>query len=107
MFYACMAVAAWLVWRQQGMGAARIPLALFGIQLVLNVACCWLFFGFQSPGLAAIDVFLLLAAIVVTRIAFWRRSVIAGLLLVPYLAWVGLASAMNVVIWWMNALVAS
>jgi tryptophan-rich sensory protein len=101
--YACMAVAAWLVWRQQGMIAARIPLVIFGIQLVMNVAWSWLFFGLQSPGLAVIDIFLLLAAIIATLIAFWRRSGIAGLLLVPYFGWVGFASALNVAIWWMNS----
>jgi benzodiazapine receptor len=84
------------------MAASRAPLAIFGIQLGLNVAWSWLFFGFQSPGLAVIDIFLLLAAIIATLIAFWRRSVVAGLLFVPYLGWVGFAGALNVAIWWMN-----
>lgn len=100
--YTCMAVAAWIVWRQKGTAAAQVPLIVFGIQLALNVAWSWLFFGLQSPGLAVIDIFLLLAAIIATLIAFWRRSVIAGALLVPYLGWVGFASALNVAIWWMN-----
>ncbi len=100
--YAWMAVAAWIVWRQKGTAAAQAPLIIFGIQLAQNVAWSWLFSGLQSPGLAMIDIFLLLAAIVATLIVFWRRSVIAGALLVPYLGWVGFASALNVAIWWMN-----
>jgi tryptophan-rich sensory protein len=100
--YTCMAVAAWLVWRQRGMADALAPLAIFGIQLGLNVAWSWLFFGFQSPGLAVIDILLLVAAIAATLVAFWRRSLAAGVLLVPYLGWVGFASVLNVAIWRLN-----
>ena len=50
--YLCMAVAAWLVWRQKGWLAARGPLALFGVQLALNTLWSCLFFGLHSPGLA-------------------------------------------------------
>ena len=35
--YFCMAIAAWLVWRQGGVSDAKLPLTLFGFQLVLNV----------------------------------------------------------------------
>ena len=35
--YATMAVAAWLVWRQGGFAVAHGPLALFLVQLALNV----------------------------------------------------------------------
>jgi tryptophan-rich sensory protein len=101
--YTCMAVAAWLVWRQKGIADARVPLTFFGIQLGLNVAWSWLFFGLQSPGLAVIDIVLLLAGIAATLLAFWRRSVIAGVLLMPYLGWVGFATLLNVAIWRLNA----
>ena len=101
--YASMAVAAWLVWRQSGWAGARGPLALFAGQLGLNVAWSWLFFGLQSPGLACLDILLLLAAILATLIAFWRRSIAAGALLLPYFVWVGFATALNLAIWRMNA----
>jgi tryptophan-rich sensory protein len=101
--YFCMAVAAWLVWRQKGVVGAGGPLALFGVQLVLNVLWSCLFFGLRSPGLAFAEILLLWAAIAATMVAFWRRSVPAGLLFVPYLAWVSFASVLNFTIWRLNA----
>jgi hypothetical protein len=46
--YISMAVAAWLVWRQGELW--QWPLALFAVQLALNAAWSWLFFGFHMPG---------------------------------------------------------
>lgn len=101
--YLMMAFSAWLVWRQAGLAGARLRLALFGIQLVLNSLWSVLFFGLQSPGAAAVEIILLWAAILATLLAFWRRSSLAAALLVPYLAWVSFAVVLNVAIWWMNA----
>lgn len=101
--YFCMAVAAWLVWRQGGFSGATLPLALFGLQLGLNVLWSCLFFGLQSPGLAFLEVLLLGVAIAATMVTFWQRSMIAGILFVPYLAWVTFASVLNVTIWRLNA----
>lgn len=101
--YIAMAVAAWLVWRQAGLAAARWPLGLFAVQLGLNVAWSWLFFGLRSPALGLIDILLLWIAIAATLASFWRRTTAAGLLLAPYLAWVTFAAALNSAIWWLNA----
>lgn len=100
--YAAMAVAAWLVWRQKGLAGARWPMALFAVQLGLNAAWSWLFFGLQSPGLGLVDIVLLWIGIAATMAAFWRRSAAAGLLLAPYLAWVTFAAALNHAIWRLN-----
>ena len=97
--YLSMAVAAWLVWRK---GNAVMTLVLFAVQLAFNAAWSWLFFGLHSPGLGFADIVLLWAAIVATTIAFWRRSLVAGLLFVPYLAWVSFASVLNFAIWRLN-----
>lgn len=101
--YASMAVAAWLVWRRRGLAGARGAWALFAVQLALNVGWSWLFFGLRSPGLALLEIVVLLVAIAATLAAFWRRSLAAGLLLVPYLGWVGFAALLNFAIWMMNA----
>lgn len=90
-----MAVAAWIVWRQAGFAGAKLPLALFAIQLTLNSLWSVLFFGLQNPGAAVVEIILLWAAILATLIAFWRRSSWAGGLLVPYLAWVSFAAVLN------------
>jgi tryptophan-rich sensory protein len=103
LLYLMMAVAAWLVWRQAGFREAKLPLALFAIQLGLNSLWSMLFFGLQNPGAAAVEIILLWAAILATLIAFWKRSPWAGGLLVPYLAWVSFAAVLNVAIWRLNA----
>ena len=101
--YLGMAVAAWLVWRQKGLSAARGALTLFGVQLGLNVAWSWLFFGLRNPGLGFVDILSLWVAIAATLVAFWWRSVLAGLLFAPYLAWVTFAAVLNYSIWQSNA----
>jgi translocator protein len=98
--YLSMAVAAWLVWRK---GNALVPLTIFVVQLLFNAAWSWLFFWLHSPGAALVDIVLLWAAILATTIIFWRRSLGAGLLFVPYLAWVSFATALNFAIWILNA----
>jgi tryptophan-rich sensory protein len=98
--YAMMALAAWLVWRQVGW---RNPaLGLFFVQLALNLAWSLLFFGLQLIGAALAEILLLLALIAATTSAFWRIDRRAGLLLVPYLLWVGYASLLNGAIWLLN-----
>lgn len=99
--YLSMAVAAWLVWRKDGLW--QWPLALFAIQLALNAAWSWLFFGFHMPGAAIFEVVVLWLAILATTIAFWPKSLAAGILMLPYLGWVGFASVLNFTIWRLNA----
>jgi tryptophan-rich sensory protein len=101
--YVAMAVAAWLVWRQGGIAGAKVPLALFGVQLALNTLWSCLFFGLENPGLAFAEVLLLWVAIATTMVTFWFRSKVAGLLFVPYLAWVTFAAFLNFTVWRLNA----
>lgn len=102
LLYLMMAIAAWLIWRRAGLLGARVPLALFMIQLVFNGLWTILFFGLQNPRAAVIDILLLWAAIFATLVVFWKRSMPAGVLLLPYLLWVTFAAALNVAIWQMN-----
>ena len=97
--YLCMVISAWLVWRQDGVAGAAGSLTLFGVQLVLNLAWPCFFFGLQNPGTAFADVVLLWPAIAAMMAAFWFRSALAGLLFVPYLAWVSFAAVLNFVVW--------
>ncbi|MEI2261967.1 tryptophan-rich sensory protein [Stenotrophomonas indicatrix] len=100
--YALMALAAWLVWRQGGWRAAAPALALYLLQLALNVLWSWLFFGWKQGALAFADIALLLALIVATIVAFHRVRPAAAWLLLPYLAWVTFASALNYAVWQAN-----
>ena len=100
--YLLMAVAAWLVWRQGGFAAQRMPLTLFVFQLAPNALWSWLFFAWQMGGLAFADILLLCLLIVVTIWQFARVSPLAAGLLTPYLAWVSFASALNLSLWQLN-----
>jgi tryptophan-rich sensory protein len=100
--YALMALAAWRVWRAAGTQAARGALALFGLQLALNLGWSWLFFGRQQPGWALAELGLLWLAIAACTAAFARHDRIAALLLAPYLLWVSFAGYLNATIWLLN-----
>jgi benzodiazapine receptor len=99
LLYVTMGVAAWLVWARAGWGWPLLP---FVVQLVLNGAWTWLFFGLRSPELALLDIVALWVMILVTLIVFWRVHPVAGGLLLPYLAWVTFAGALNAAIWHLN-----
>lgn len=101
--YAMMAVAAWLVWQRGGFTRQRVALSLFVVQWVFNALWSPIFFGMQRPGLAFLDLVLLWIALMATLAAFWRVRPVAGVLLVPYAAWVTFAGALNFTIWRLNA----
>jgi benzodiazapine receptor len=98
--YASIALSGWLVWRQAGIAGAALPLSVFLVQLLLNAAWMPIFFGLHRLGLALVEILVLWAAILATIILFQRVSLAAAMLLVPYLAWVGFAAALNYSIWW-------
>ena len=75
---------------------------LFAAQLAANALWSWLFFGWHLGAAAAVEVLILLALIVATVIAFFRTSRVAGLLILPYLAWVGFASLLTWAVWRSN-----
>ena len=100
--YLFMATAAWLVWKQHGMMPALFPLGLYVAQLLLNAAWTWLFFGFHHIGLALLNVLVLWVLLLVTFFVFWDQSPLAGALLIPNLAWLAFAAALNAVIWQKN-----
>jgi len=100
--YLLMAVAAWLVtlngeWRQR-----RLPLALFILQLAVNAAWSWLFFGLQRPGWALLNILMLWGLVSVTVVLFLNTRRVAGILLLPYWGWLTLAAALNAAIWRLN-----
>jgi translocator protein len=102
LLYLFMAVAAWRVWRT-GDNRVTIALTLYFVQLVLNVTWSLVFFGLEAPGLAFLEILLLILAIAVTMVVFFRIDQIAGWLFVPYLAWVCFAAALNFAIWRLNS----
>lgn len=103
LLYILMGIAAWLVWRVGwDKPAVRTALAVFAAQLVLNGLWSVLFFGLRSPGIALAEIVVLWCLIVATAVLFFRLDTRAGLLLMPYLAWVTFASGLNLSIWSLN-----
>jgi translocator protein len=98
--YLALGVAAWLVWRA---GGGWSLLVLWAVQLAVNGLWTPLFFGLHRPDLAFADVVVLWALVAAMVVAFWRVTPAAGALLVPYLAWVTFAAALNLALWRLNA----
>lgn len=91
--YTLMVIAYILVWRTGS--SAKSWRVAFAVQAGLNLFWSLMFFGARTPegGLAVI--FMLLAAIVVNMVLFWKHSRWAGILLIPYLLWVSFATVLN------------
>jgi tryptophan-rich sensory protein len=103
LLYALMGLAAFLVWqRGPQRGRARTALVAFGGQLALNAGWSFAFFGARSPSLGLVVILGLWAALAWTMVLFFRVRPAAGWLLVPYLAWVTYALALNAAIWHLN-----
>ena len=102
LLYLLMAIAAWLVWLEPRSSQRTVALTLFVVQLVVNALWSWLFFAWHRGALALLDVLVLLALIVAMLGAFWRTRPLAGMLLVPYVAWVAFASELTFVVWRAN-----
>jgi tryptophan-rich sensory protein len=100
--YAAMGVAAALIWRAGRTSAVRRALVLFGVQLLLNGGWSFAFFWARSPGIGLLVIVLLWGVLAATLRAFFRLRTVAGWLLVPYLAWVTYALALNLGIWVLN-----
>jgi tryptophan-rich sensory protein len=100
--FVLMAVSAWLVWRKHGFRGAGVALGLFVAQLLANALWSWLFFAWQQGAMAFIEIIVLWVLISATLRAFWRLHRVAALLLVPYLAWVSFAAALNLALWRLN-----
>ncbi|MFC4728946.1 TspO/MBR family protein [Coralloluteibacterium thermophilus] len=100
--YLMMAIAAWLVWRARGWDGARTALSLFVLQLALNALWTWLFFAWRVGAAAFAEIVVLWVLVLATCLLFWRIRPLAGALLVPYLAWVGFATALTFTVWRAN-----
>jgi benzodiazapine receptor len=77
-------------------------IAIFYIQLVLNVLWSYIFFGLHQPGLAFFELLALWFSILYLIINFYRVSKSAAWLILPYIIWVMFAGYLNLVIWMGN-----
>lgn len=101
--YILMGIALGLVWsRGLKEKTAREGVMLFGTQLALNAVWSIAFFGMHAILGGLVIIVLLWAAILATILKFWKVSKTAGALMLPYLAWVSIASMLNLSIWLLN-----
>lgn len=100
--FGMMAVSVWLVWRSGGWTGARAALTLFVAQLALNGLWSWLFFAWHLGAWAFADIVALWLVLAATIGAFAKRHALAAWLLLPYLAWVSFAAALNFAVWQFN-----
>lgn len=101
LLYVMIATAGWLIYRS-GVTNSRALLGLFLAQLVLNALWSWTFFKWESGLGSMVTIVTLWAVILATMIGFWKANLASGTLILPYLAWVTFAAALNWSIWNLN-----
>ena len=102
--YIMMAISVFLVWRE-GLSTPGVATAftLFWIQLAANALWSYVFFTRRSIVGGIINIVILWSLILATIITSWAVSTIAGVLLLPYIIWVSIATYLNVGIWILNS----
>lgn len=94
--FALAAAAGVLGWRaDRSAGGRQWLLGLFAINGFFNVLWSLVFFKLHRPDFSLIEVAALWASILVLIVFLYRRSRLAAIVMVPYLAWVSIAAALN------------
>jgi benzodiazapine receptor len=71
---------------------------LFLIQLLFNALWSWLFFAFQMPVLALLNIWLLIYLNIKINLNMFHQDKLSGLLFIPYVLWLFFASYLNLFI---------
>lgn len=101
--YTLMGIAVFLVWEKRKTNKkASFALKIFVVQLVINSLWSIIFFGWHQVLLALITILAMWILILFTIIKFWPISRTAGILLVPYLLWVSIATSLNYFVFILN-----
>lgn len=93
--YVMMGIAVALVGSSWGARGRGLAIGVFVVQFLVNLAWTPTFFAAHQITGALLVIGVLAALVAMTAVLFWRVRKIAGLLLVPYLAWVLFATALN------------
>ena len=102
--YIMIAIAGWLVWREQGMS---IVLGIWTLQLVLNALWTFIAFNINRLDFAFYDITVLWITILLFIILAWPVSRIGAVLFVPYIIWVSFAGILNFTLWRINPVMGS
>lgn len=93
LLYFLMGISLYLLWNKKK--EAKTALIFFSVQLLLNIAWSFFFFGLQLPLFAFIDIVFLWITILLTMIYSRTISKMAVYLFLPYLFWVSFALVLN------------
>jgi len=101
--YILMGISLFLVWRE-GLGKKNVQIGVlvFAVQLAINVIWSLVFFGTHNIFGGLVLVLILWISILINIIVFYRISKPAGLILIPYLIWVSIASYLNYSVFLLN-----
>lgn len=105
--YILIGLALTLVLAARGAATRKTAVILFAVQFALNLVWSPVFFGMREPGWALVVIVAMIVFTAATTISFWRIRRSAGLLMLPYLAWLCFAGALNWQIVRLNPNVAS
>jgi benzodiazapine receptor len=83
-------------------GLVSLPILAYVLQIVLNISWTPIFFGRGAYAKALTVLRYLIVVAATTMYLFWQVDRAAGLLFVPYLAWLGVAHELNRAIVSMN-----
>ena len=72
--------------------------SIFITQLFFNAAWSWLFFRFQMPLIALLDIYLLIAINIYILNLMYKENKVAFFLFIPYVVWISFASYLNLFI---------
>jgi tryptophan-rich sensory protein len=90
--YICLGLALALVLHARGARGRGLAIGIFLAQLLLNYAWSPIFFAMHQVGLALIVILLMIILAGIAAVLFGRIRKAAGLLMVPYLAWLCFAA---------------
>lgn len=93
--YALIILSVGRVWNQSGDVDKPMLLLVIASNFVLNMIWSVLFFALKKPLLALFEIVLLWLSIVAMIAIFTSIDAFSGLLLIPYLSWVSVASLLN------------
>jgi tryptophan-rich sensory protein len=92
LLYICLGLALALILHARGARGRGVAIGIFLAQLVLNYAWSPLFFAAHEVGLAFIVIVVMIVLAALAALLFARIRRAAGLLMVPYLAWLFFAA---------------
>ena len=72
--------------------------SLFIVQLFFNATWSWLFFRFQMPLIALLDIYLLISLNIYILNLMYKENKLAFFLFIPYVVWISFASYLNLFI---------